>query len=82
MKTAQAIWQELVSHVRPPQGVKIALTERPSNGPADPNWIAGCGNMDQQKSEFYAKKIAELRKTDPIIDWSAVGGQPRCIGKN
>jgi hypothetical protein len=38
--------------------------------------------MDPEKSDVCAKKIAELRKTDPKIDWSAVGGQPRSVGKN
>jgi len=28
--------------------------------------------MDLQKLERYSERVAELRKTDPIIDWSDV----------
>src|SRR5262249_55428489 len=60
------------SHVRPPRGCAIVLTEWKSRGPTEPNWVAATGNMEAQKLARYNEKIAELRKTDPQIDWSDV----------
>jgi len=70
MRSAQAILKELVSHVSPPPGCAIVLTEYKSSGPIQPNWMAACGNMDAQKLVLFNKKLIELRNTDPIIDWS------------
>lgn len=40
--------------------------ERPN-----PTKLGGaCGNMDARKLVLYNEKLIELRKTDPIIDWS------------
>ncbi len=75
MKAAEAILTELVQHVRPPRGCAIVLSEWKSTGPsgsADPNWVAATGNMGPQKLIRYSKKIVELRKSDPKIDWSGV----------
>lgn len=72
MKSAEAMLKELVLHVAPPRGCAIVLTEWKSSGPADPNWVAASGIMDAQKLVRYGEKIAELRKTDPKIDWSGV----------
>src|SRR5262245_37867479 len=72
MKSAEAMLEELVSHVRPPRGCAIVLTEWKSGGPTEPNWVAATGNMEAQKLARYNEKIAELRKTDPQIDWSDV----------
>jgi hypothetical protein len=72
MKSAEAMLEELVSHVRPPRGCAIVLTEWKSSGPTEPNWVDSTGNMEAQKLARYNEKIAELRKTDPQIDWSDV----------
>jgi hypothetical protein len=72
MKTAEAMLNELVLHVRPPRGCAIVLTEWKSNGPTDPNWVAASGIMEAKKLVHYSEKIAELRKTNPLIDWSDV----------
>jgi hypothetical protein len=61
---ARTLWSsppEIILAVQPPRGVAIALTERS----ASPNWIAGAGIMD-------AERTAKLRKSDPAIDWSDV----------
>jgi hypothetical protein len=72
MRAAEAILKELVLHVRPPRGCAIVLTEWKSSGPTDPNWVAASGTMETQNLVRYSEKIAELRKTDPKIDWSDV----------
>ncbi len=70
MKTAQAILKELILHVSPPAGCAIVLTEESSRGSAEPNWIAACGNLEARKLARYNEKLIELRKADPIIDWT------------
>jgi hypothetical protein len=71
MKAAETMLNELILHV--PKGCTVTITERPSSRPTDPNWVAGSGGgMDPQQTELYQKKVAELRKTDTIIDWSGV----------
>jgi hypothetical protein len=72
MRQVETVMRELVLHVRPPRGCAIVLTEWKSSGPTDPNWIAASGSMGAQKLISYSEKIAELRKTDPQIDWSLV----------
>jgi hypothetical protein len=72
MKSAEVILKELVLHVRPPAGCAIVLTEWMQGGPTGPNWVAACGNMEAQKLLRYNEKVAELRKAEPIIDWSDV----------
>jgi hypothetical protein len=74
MKTAEAMVQELLRYVRPPKGCAIVLTERPSSGPTDPNWVAAAGDMEIQKNSRFMEKVAELRKTDLEIDWSDAEG--------
>jgi len=66
--------EELVLHVRPPKGCAIVLTEQPFSRPSDPNWIATVGPMVSEYARGYTAKVAELRKTDPRIDWSEVMG--------
>jgi hypothetical protein len=72
MKPAEGVLKELVLHVRPPRGRAIVLTEWNSSGPTDPNWVAASSIMGAQKLVRYSDKIADLRKTDPKIDWSDV----------
>ena len=77
MKTAQALARELTRHVMPSRGVAIELEETPSHGPDDLNWRAGAGVMeDDLERERYSQKVVELRKSDRLIDWSSVEGQP------
>ena len=68
LRRAKMILEELVRHVRPPNDWPIVLTERKSSGETDPNWVAGY----KQTSDRFTEKIAELRKTDPQIDWSDI----------
>jgi hypothetical protein len=72
MRYAEAMLKELVLYVRPPRGCAIVLTEWKPSGPTDPNWVAATGNMEAQKLVRYNEKIAELRKTNPTVDWSDV----------
>ena len=74
MRHARALLEELVLHVQPPKGCAIVLTERPFNKPSDPNWVATVGPMGPDYTRRYTAKVAELRKTDPRIDWSEVMG--------
>jgi hypothetical protein len=66
MRTAEAVLRELVFHVQPPAGCAIVLTE----WQAEPNWVAACGTMEAQKLKRYNEKLAQLRESDPVIDWS------------
>jgi hypothetical protein len=43
-----------------------------SSGPQDPNWVSSTGNMDAERLLRHNEKVAELRKTNTIIDWSGV----------
>jgi hypothetical protein len=70
MKTAEAMLKELLLHVRPPRGCAIVLTERESSGPKNLNWVASAGITAPHLADLFAEKVAELRKTDPKIDWS------------
>jgi len=71
-KSADQLLNELVRHVRPPRGCAISLTEHQSSGPADPNWVAGSGIMNADCIKLYQQIVAELRKTNPQVDWSEV----------
>ncbi len=72
MRPAAEILKELALHVRPPRGCAIVLMEWKSSVPPEPNWVAASGIMQGQTLARYSEKIAELRKTDPEIDWSNV----------
>jgi hypothetical protein len=69
LKTAHALVRELGSAVQPPRGTAIVLTEEPG---AQPNWVAAAGIMEAALTDKFAEKVAELRKTDPLVDWSRV----------
>ena len=74
VKTAKELVREVGLAVRPPQGVAIVLTEHPGD---EPNWVAAASVMEAALSEKFSKKVAELRKTDPLVDWDGVKrGQP------
>jgi hypothetical protein len=69
MKTAKELVREIGLALQPPQGVAIVVTEKPG---ALPNWVAAAGIMEAALTKKLSEKVAELRKTDPLIDWSEV----------
>ncbi len=72
MKHADAMLREIILYVRPPVGCAAVLLEWEPRGPNDQNWTASVGIMDAERLLRFNEKVAELRKTDPIIDWSEV----------
>jgi hypothetical protein len=72
LKTAKQLVREIGLAVQPPQGGAIVLTEEPGS---QPNWVAAATVMEAAPSERFSKKVAELRKTDPLVDWSEVDKQ-------
>jgi hypothetical protein len=75
VKTARALVEELTRYVMPPRGTAIVLKESTLDGADDPNWIATSGIMDLAKQHLLTEKVAELRESDRLIDWSGVTGQ-------
>ena len=69
LKTARALVRELGSAVQPPKGIAIVVTEEPG---AQPNWVAAAGMMETALTNKFSEKVAELRKTDPLVDWAGV----------
>jgi hypothetical protein len=69
LKTANQLVREIGLAVQPPQGVAIVLTEHPRD---EPNWVAAASAMEAALSERFFKKVAELRETDPLVDWDGV----------
>jgi hypothetical protein len=69
LKTASQLVREIGSAVQPPEGVAIVLTEEPGS---QPNWVAAAGIMEVALTDKFSQKVVELRKTDPLIDWSGV----------
>ena len=69
LKTANALIRELGSAVQPPKAIAIVLTEEPG---AQPNWVAAAGMMETVLTDKFSEKVAELRKTDPLVDWTGV----------
>jgi hypothetical protein len=84
MKPAADLLNEIVRHVQPPRGSAVALTEEPGLKDGEPNWIASIGVTDLDRLERFNNKVAELRKSDPVIEWDQVmeqqGGRRR-VGK-
>jgi hypothetical protein len=72
MRDARKVLEELVRHVQPPKGCAIVLTERPISSDSEPNWMATVGPMGVGHARRFTQKVAELRKTDPRMDWSAL----------
>jgi hypothetical protein len=73
VKTAKELIREIGLAVQPPQGVAIVLTEQPG---ALPNWLAAAEIMELAFTYKLSAKVAELRKTDPLVDWSEVHKRP------
>lgn len=69
MRTAAQLLKEIALHVKPPRGIAIVLTESPRGYP---NWIATAGVLSTSKADQFAGKVAALRRSDPVIDWSDV----------
>lgn len=69
MKSAKAVLREIVEYVQPPAECAIILTEW-DFGPAKRNWVAARGNMKEEQQRRFDEKDLELRKSDPMIDWS------------
>ncbi len=75
MKTAEALLSELIAHVRPPKECPITLKEWPANALTTKNWIAIRGDLPDAERERFDRKVAQLRQTDPQVDWSAVNSR-------
>ena len=75
MKTAEDLLAELIEHVRPPKGCPIKLKEWPANHITLRNWIAIRGDLVGPERERYDKKVTQLRRTDPQVDWSNVNSR-------
>jgi hypothetical protein len=73
MKTAKQLVREIGLAVQPPQGVAFVLTEEPGS---QPNWVAAASIMETALTDKFSRKVAELRKTDPLVDWSGVKSRP------
>ena len=69
MKTASQLVEEMALYVRPPRGIAIVLRELPDE---NPNWMAAAGVMEATKAREFSAKVAKLRKSDPVVDWSGV----------
>jgi hypothetical protein len=69
VKTAKQLVREIGLAVQPPEGVAIVLTEDPGGLP---NWVAGAGIMEAALTDKFSERVAELRQTDPTVDWSEV----------
>jgi hypothetical protein len=78
VRSANAVLQELVLHVRPPRGRAIVLTERTPSGPGDQNWVEAIGLIGNEVARHFTEKVAALRKSDPQVDWSGVEILPGC----
>lgn len=55
MRSAQAILKEFVSHIGPPPGCAIVLTEYNSSGPIPLNWVAHVATWTRGNSYFTMK---------------------------
>jgi hypothetical protein len=69
LRKANALVREIGLAVQPPQDIPIVLTEDPG---AMPNWVAAAGIMEAALTSKFSEKVAELRKTDPLVDWHEV----------
>lgn len=69
MKTAKELVDEILWHVDPPKGHAVVLIEALEG---EPNWIASIGSVDLYRLEKFTRKVTGLRRSDRLIDWSAV----------
>jgi hypothetical protein len=75
LKKANALVRQIGLAVQPPQDIPIVLTEDPG---AMPNWVAAAGIMEAALTGKFSEKVAELRKTDPLVDWGEVDKVEAC----
>jgi hypothetical protein len=73
VKTAKELVREIGLAVQPPEGVAIVLTEDPG---ALPNWVAAAGIMEPSLTVRFSDKVAELRNTNPNVDWGDMDQGP------
>ena len=72
MRPVKQVLEELVRYVEPPRGVAIFLTESIPSSASDLNWVAIMGTTGVQCNDRFEHKLAGLRKSDPIVDWSGI----------
>jgi len=84
LRPVKQVLDELVRYVEAPRGVTIFLTESIPSSASDLNWVAIMEPTGVQCNDRFAHKVAGLRKSDPLVDWSGIdehGGQKRRIIK-
>jgi hypothetical protein len=72
MKTAYALLEELLDYVAPPRGCAIYLAESDPRDETETNWASGAPPMPNTALERYTWKLAELRRSNRLVDWSGV----------
>jgi hypothetical protein len=72
MKTARDLLAQLVEHTKPPRECPIKLKEWPLGGLTDRNWIAICGELEDDKRLLYAEEVVRMRKSNARVDWSDI----------
>lgn len=70
MKPADDLLEELIGYVQPQRGCAISLIETEPKASGEPNWTAIAGAMTRAGVERYGRKVAQLRQSDPMVDWS------------
>jgi hypothetical protein len=72
VRPVKQVLSELASYVDPPRGVAIFLAESIPSSASDLNWVAIMGETSVQCNERFEYKVAGVRKSDPIVDWSGI----------
>jgi hypothetical protein len=72
MKTAQALYDDLLRKIGLPAGQAIALTEDEPRGNQGRNWIVAVGNLPRDVQARYEKVVEDMKKRHPTVDWTAV----------
>ena len=82
MMKAQEVLREICLRVRVDapgkKGAFIRITEKPGS----PNWTTNEVALDTPSRDKYARAVAELQQSTPIVDWNdAPAGRLRYAGK-
>ena len=72
IKTAQALIDEFVRTVRPPQSCAIVLTEIAPSPGFDFNWLASAGLMSAAVVQRYDNALINLKRENRRIGWDGV----------
>ena len=72
IRPAKQVLDELASYVGSPRGVVIFLAESIPSFANGLNWVAIMDGTGVQCNERFEHKVARLRKSDPIVDWSGI----------